>query len=191
LVTFFKKLFKEKKMSRIGKMPVSVPSTVKVNLSGRSVSVEGPKGKLQLDLPERTEAKLEDDQIIVTRQNDEKRSKAMHGLARSLINNMVVGVDKGFVKKLEIHGVGFKAAVQGQKLNLLLGYSHDINHKIPQGITVTVENNTNVTIEGADKAVVGKMAAEVRSYYPVEPYKGKGVRYSDEHVIRKQGKQVQ
>ena len=178
-------------MSRIGKMPVSVPSTVKVNLSGRSISVEGPKGKLQLDLPERTKAKLEDDQIIVTRENDEKRSKAMHGLARSLINNMVVGVDKGFVKKLEIHGVGFKAAVQGQKLNLLLGYSHDINHEIPQGITVTVENNTNVTIEGADKAVVGKMAAEVRSYYPVEPYKGKGVRYSDEHVIRKQGKQVQ
>ena len=107
------------------------------------------------------------------------------------INNMVVGVDKGFVKKLEIHGVGFKAAVQGQKLNLLLGYSHDINHEIPQGLTVTVENGTNVTIEGADKAVVGKMAAEVRSYYPVEPYKGKGVRYSDEHVIRKQGKQVQ
>ena len=178
-------------MSRIGKMPVPVPSNVKVNLSGRSISVEGPKGKLRLDLPERTEAKLEDDQIIVTRENDEKRSKAMHGLARSLINNMVVGVDKGFVKKLEIHGVGFKAAVQGQKLNLLLGYSHDINHEIPQGLTVTVENSTNVTIEGADKAVVGKMAAEVRSYYPVEPYKGKGVRYSDEHVIRKQGKQVQ
>ncbi len=178
-------------MSRIGKMPVPVPSNVKVNLTGRTISVEGPKGSLKLDLPERTEAKLEDDKIIVTRENDENRSKAMHGLARSLINNMVVGVDKGFVKKLEIHGVGFKAAVQGQKLNLLLGFSHDINHEIPQGITVTVENSTNVTIEGADKAVVGKVAAEVRSYYPVEPYKGKGVRYSDEHVIRKQGKQVQ
>jgi large subunit ribosomal protein L6 len=191
LVKILKELFKEKTMSRIGKMPVPVPSNVKVNLTGRTISVEGPRGSLKLDLPERTEAKLEDDKIIVTRENDENRSKAMHGLARSLINNMVVGVDKGFVKKLEIHGVGFKAAVQGQKLNLLLGFSHDINHEIPQGITVTVENSTNVTIEGADKAVVGKMAAEVRSYYPVEPYKGKGVRYSDEHVIRKQGKQVQ
>ncbi len=178
-------------MSRIGKMPVPVPSAVKVNLNGRTLSAEGPKGKLQLDLPERTEAKLEDDQILVTRVNDEKRSKAMHGLARSLINNMVTGVAQGFVKKLEIHGVGFKAAVQGQKLNLLLGYSHDINHEIPAGLTVTVDGGTNITIEGADKAVVGKMAAEVRSYYPVEPYKGKGVRYSDEQVVRKQGKQVQ
>ena len=114
----------------------------------------------------------------------------MHGLARSLINNMVVGVEKGFVKKLEINGVGFKAAVKGNVINLNLGYSHEINHEIPAGITVTVESNTNVTIEGADKAVVGKGAAEVRSYYPVEPYKGKGVRYSDEHVVRKQGKQV-
>ena len=178
-------------MSRIGKQPVPVSKAVKVAINGRTIAVEGPKGKLQLDLPELTDAKMEDGQVIVTRENDEKRSKAMHGLARSLINNMVVGVDKGFVKKLEIHGVGFKADVQGQKLNLLLGYSHDINHEIPQGITVTVENSTNVTIEGADKALVGKMAAEVRSYYPVEPYKGKGVRYSDEHVIRKQGKQVQ
>jgi len=178
-------------MSRIGKMPVIVPDTVKVAISDRTVSVEGPKGKLQLDLPELTEAKLEDNQIVVTRESDEKRAKAMHGLARSLINNMVIGVEKSFVKKLEIHGVGFKAAVNGQMLNLNLGYSHEINHEIPVGINVSVENNTNITIEGADKAVVGKVAAEVRSYYPVEPYKGKGVRYSDEQVVRKQGKQVQ
>jgi large subunit ribosomal protein L6 len=178
-------------MSRIGKMPVIVPDTVKVAISDRTVSVEGPKGKLQLDLPELTEAKLEDNQIVVTRESDEKRAKAMHGLARSLINNMVIGVEKSFVKKLEIHGVGFKAAVNGQMLNLNLGYSHEINHEIPVGINVSIENNTNITIEGADKAVVGKVAAEVRSYYPVEPYKGKGVRYSDEQVVRKQGKQVQ
>ncbi len=172
-------------------MPVPVSKAVKVVINDRTIFAEGPKGKLQLDLPELTEAKLEDDQVIVTRASDEKRARAMHGLARSLINNMVIGVEKGFVKKLEIHGVGFKAAVQGSVINLQLGYSHDINYAIPAGITVTVEANTKLTIEGADKAVVGKVAAEVRSYYPVEPYKGKGVRYSDEHVIRKQGKQVQ
>ncbi|MDG2214854.1 MAG: 50S ribosomal protein L6 [Verrucomicrobiota bacterium] len=177
-------------MSRIGKMPVIVPDVVKVTISDRTVSVEGPKGKLQLDLPELTEAKLDDNQVLVTRESDEKRAKAMHGLARSLINNMVIGVEKGFMKKLEIHGVGFKAAVKGQVLNLNLGYSHEINHEIPAGINVSVENNTIITVEGADKAVVGKVAAEVRSYYPVEPYKGKGVRYSDEQVVRKQGKQV-
>ncbi len=178
-------------MSRIGKMPVPLTEAVKVSINGRTVSVEGPKGKLQLDLPELTDAKLEEKQVIVTRESDEKRAKAMHGLARSLINNMVVGVEKGFVKKLEIHGVGFKAAVNGQVLNLNLGYSHEINHQIPAGLNVSVENNTNITIEGADKATVGKMAAEVRAYYPVEPYKGKGVRYADELVVRKQGKQVQ
>ena len=177
-------------MSRIGKKPVPVPDAVKVAIDGRTVSVEGPKGKLQLDLPDHTEASLGDGKVVVTRENDEKRAKAMHGLARSLINNMVIGVEKGFVKKLEINGVGFKAAVKGNVINLNLGYSHEINHEIPTGITVTVENNTSVTIEGADKAVVGKVAAEVRSYYPVEPYKGKGVRYSDEQVVRKQGKQV-
>ncbi len=177
-------------MSRIGKMPVIVPDAVKVTISDRTVSVEGPKGKLQLDLPELTEVKLDDNQVLVTRESDEKRAKAMHGLARSLINNMVIGVEKGFMKKLEIHGVGFKAAVKGQVLNLNLGYSHEINHEIPAGINVSVENNTLITVEGADKAVVGKVAAEVRSYYPVEPYKGKGVRYSDEQVVRKQGKQV-
>ncbi len=178
-------------MSRIGKKPVPVPDAVKVAIDGRTVLVEGPKGKLQLDLPDHTEAKLEEGQVLVTRESDEKRAKAMHGLARSLINNMVVGVEQGFVKKLEINGVGFKAAVKGNVINLNLGYSHEINHEIPAGITVTVENNTSVTVEGADKAVVGKVAAEVRSYYPVEPYKGKGVRYHDEHVVRKQGKQVQ
>jgi len=177
-------------MSRIGKMPVPVPDAVKVAINGRIITAEGPKGKMQLDLPELTDAKLEESQVVVTRESEVKRARAMHGLARSLINNMVVGVEKGFVKKLEIHGVGFKAALQDKVLNLQLGYSHDINHNIPDGITVTVDKGTNITVEGADKALVGKVASEVRSYYPVEPYKGKGVRYADEHVVRKQGKQV-
>ena len=178
-------------MSRVGKKPVPVPDAVKVAINGRKFTAEGPKGKLELELPERTTAALEDGSVVVARENDEKRSKAMHGLARSLINNMVIGVEKGFVKKLEIHGVGFKAAVQGQVINLQLGYSHDINYPIPQGINVNVESGTQITIDGSDKALVGKVAAEVRSFYPVEPYKGKGVRYSDEDVVRKQGKQVQ
>ncbi|SVA69856.1 uncharacterized protein METZ01_LOCUS122710 [marine metagenome] len=178
-------------MSRIGKMPVPVPDAVKVAINGRTITAEGPKGKIQLDLPELTDAKLEEGQVVVTRESEVKRARAMHGLARSLINNMVVGVEKGFVKKLEIHGVGFKAALQGKVLNLQLGYSHDINHNIPNGITVTVDKGTNITVEGPDKALVGKVASEVRSYYPVEPYKGKGVRYADEHVVRKQGKQIE
>ena len=178
-------------MSRIGKQPVDVAASVKVTINGRTINVEGPKGKLSLDLPDHTEAKLEENQIIVTRESDEKRAKSMHGLARSLINNMVIGVSEGFVKKLEIHGVGFKAAVQGQNLNLLLGYAHDINHAIPAGVTVEIDGGTKLTVSGADKAEVGKLAAEVRSYYPVEPYKGKGVRYAGEDVVRKVGKQVQ
>ena len=178
-------------MSRVGSKTIEVPDKVKVAIADNHVAVEGPKGKLQLDLPELTDAKLEENQVVVTRESEVKRAKAMHGLARSLINNMVVGVEKGFEKKLEIHGVGFKATLQGKVLNLQLGYSHDINHNIPDGIIVTVDKGTNITVEGVDKALVGKVASEVRSYYPVEPYKGKGVRYSDEHIVRKQGKQVQ
>ena len=167
-------------------MPLT--DAVKVSISGRTVSVEGPKGKLQLDLPELTEAKLEDNQVVVTRESDEKRAKAMHGLARSLINNMVVGVEKGFVKKLEIHGTGFRAAVNGNIVKMHLGYSHEINHEIPPQVEVKVDRNTQITIEGPDKQSVGLLASELRAYYPVEPYKGKGVRYSDEVVIRKKGK---
>jgi len=178
-------------MSRIGKQPVDVAASVKVAMNGRTINVEGPKGKLSLDLPDHTEAKLEENQIIVSRESDEKRAKSMHGLARSLINNMVIGVSEGFMKKLEIHGVGLKAAVQGQNLNLQLGYAHDINHAIPAGVTVEIDGGTKLTVSGADKAEVGKLAAEVRSYYPVEPYKGKGVRYAGEDVVRKVGKQVQ
>ena len=177
-------------MSRVGKKPVPVPDAVKVAINGRKFTAEGPKGKLELELPERTTAALEDGSVVVARENDEKRSKAMHGLARSLINNMVIGVEKGFVKKLEIHGVGFKAAVKGDVVDLALGYSHPINYKLPAGVKAVVEDQTKITISGPDKQAVGAAASEIRGFYPAEPYKGKGVRYAGEQIIRKEGKKV-
>jgi large subunit ribosomal protein L6 len=178
-------------MSRIGKQPIAIPSTVKVEVKGQKVFVEGPKGKLDWELPRRTSLKVQDGKIIVSRDGDDAQAKALHGLSRALVNNMVNGVAEGFVKKLEIQGVGFKAAVQGRIVNLNLGYSHPINYQIPEQIKVTVEENTKLTIEGPDKKVVGQVAAELRSFYPPEPYKGKGVRYVGEHVQRKEGKTVQ
>jgi large subunit ribosomal protein L6 len=178
-------------MSRIGKQPIAIPAKVKVEVKGQKVSVEGPKGKLDFDLPKRTSLKVDGGNIVVSRSGDDAEAKALHGLSRALINNMVKGVSDGFVKKLEIQGVGFKAAVQGKIVNLALGYSHPINYEIPAQIKVTVEDNTKLTIEGPDRQVVGRVAAEIRSYYPPEPYKGKGVRYSDERVVRKEGKTVQ
>ena len=178
-------------MSRIGKQPITIPEKVKVDVKGQKVLVEGPKGKLDFDLPRRTAAKIDGKNILVTRQGDDSEAKALHGLSRSILNNMVGGVSEGFVKKLEIQGVGFKAAVQGKVVNLSLGYSHPLNYPIPDQIKVTVEENTKLTIEGPSKQVVGQVAAEIRAYYPPEPYKGKGVRYTDEHVVRKEGKTVQ
>jgi large subunit ribosomal protein L6 len=178
-------------MSRIGKLPIAVPAKVKVEIKGRNVFAEGPKGKLNFELPERTSAKIDGTNVIVTRDGEDAQAKALHGLSRALINNMVKGVSEGFSKKLEIQGVGFKATVQGKNVNLALGYSHPINYPIPDQIKVTVLENTKVTIEGPSKQLVGQVAAEIRSYYPPEPYKGKGVRYSDEHVVRKEGKTVQ
>lgn len=178
-------------MSRIGKIPVLVPPKVKVKVENGKVFVEGPKGKLDFQLPRRTSAALEGDKILVSRQGDDAEAKSLHGLTRAILNNMVKGVTDGFVKKLEIQGVGFKAAVQGKNVNLSLGYSHPVNYPIPDQIKVTVEENTKLTIEGPSKELVGQVAAELRSFYPPEPYKGKGVRYSDEKVERKEGKTVQ
>jgi large subunit ribosomal protein L6 len=178
-------------MSRIGKIPVAIPAKVKVEVKGRKVSVEGPKGKLDWDLPVRTTAAVENNSVVIKRQGEDAESKALHGLSRALINNMVKGVSEGYVKKLEIQGVGFKAAVQGKAVNLSLGYSHPINYPIPDQIKVTVEENTKLTIEGPSKEVVGRVASEIRAYYPPEPYKGKGVRYAGEQVKRKEGKTVQ
>ena len=178
-------------MSRIGKQPIAIPAKVKVEVKGQNVLVEGPKGKLSLELPRRTSLKVEDGKVLVSRAGEDAEAKALHGLSRALVNNMVKGVSEGYSKRLEIQGVGFKAAVQGKTVNLSLGFSHPINYTIPDQIKVTVEENTKLTIEGPDKQVVGRVAAEIRSFYPPEPYKGKGVRYSDERVVRKEGKTVQ
>ncbi len=178
-------------MSRIGKQPIVIPAKVKVEVKGQRVHIEGPKGKLDFELPNRTAAKVEGANVVVSRQGEGAQDKALHGLSRSILNNMVKGVSEGFSKQLEIQGVGFKAAVQGKNVNLSLGFSHPILYQIPDQIKVTVVENTKLTIEGPDKQVVGQVAAELRSFYPPEPYKGKGVRYSDEKVVRKEGKTVQ
>src|SRR5580765_5282152 len=178
-------------MSRIGKQPVAIPAKVKVDVKGQRVFVEGPKGKLDFELPRRTAAKVDGKTITVSRNGEDSEAKALHGLSRSIVNNMVKGVSEGFMKKLEIQGVGFKAAVQGQTVNLSLGYSHPVIYALPAQIKVTVEENTKLTIEGPDRQTVGQVAAEIRSFYPPEPYKGKGVRYTDERVVRKEGKTVQ
>jgi large subunit ribosomal protein L6 len=178
-------------MSRIGKQPVAIPPKVKVEVKDRKVHVEGPKGKLNFELPRRTAARVENGQVLVSREGDDAEAKAVHGLSRAILNNMVKGVSEGFMKKLEIHGVGFKAAVQGKVINLSLGYSHPLNYDIPDQIKVTVEENTKLTIEGPDKQVVGQVASDIRRFYPPEPYKGKGVRFVGEQVKRKEGKTVQ
>ncbi len=178
-------------MSRIGKQPIVIPPKVKVEVKGQDVRVEGPKGKLNWQLPRRTSIKVENGKAIVSRAGDDSQAKALHGLSRALVNNMVRGVSEGFVKKLEIQGVGFKAAVQGKNVNLSLGYSHPIVYPIPEQVKVTVDDNTKLTVEGPDRQLVGQVAAEIRGFYPPEPYKGKGVRYTDERVIRKEGKTVQ
>ena len=178
-------------MSRIGKQPIVIPPKVKVEVKGQQVFVEGPKGKLNWQLPRRTAIKVQEGKVLISRQGDDAEAKALHGLSRALVNNMVRGVNDGFSKKLEIQGVGFKAAVQGKNVNLTLGYSHPVLYPIPDQIKVTVEENTKLTIEGPDRQVVGQVAAELRSFYPPEPYKGKGVRYVGERVVRKEGKTVQ
>jgi len=179
-------------MSRIGNKFIPLPDKVKVETSADgNVKVEGPKGNLAWQLPREVTATVEEGKLTVVRSGDSRREKSLHGLSRSLLNNMVTGVTNGFVKDLEIHGVGFKAIVQGAILNLSLGYSHPIHFPIPEGIKVTVAENTKVKIEGIDKKLVGQVASDIRSYYPPEPYKGKGIRYTGEIIRRKEGKTVQ
>lgn len=176
-------------MSRVGKVPVKVAQGVKVEIKDGNVKVEGPKGKLSHHLPRGVGAKVENGQILVTR--DEKiaaNASALHGLTRTLIYNMVHGASVGFQKELDIVGVGYRAAVKGQTLTLTVGYSHPIDYAVPAGITAKVENNTRVVISGADKTLVGMVAAKIRSFKEPEPYQGKGIKYVDEHIIRKQGK---
>ncbi len=170
---------------------IEVPEKVKVAIADNHVAVEGPKGKLEMNMPGRTSVTQEGNMLTVVRDGDDREARAMHGLGRSLLNNMVVGVAEGYVKKLEINGVGFKALVNGNTVTMNLGYSHPIKYNLPDQVTVTVDKDTNVTIEGPDKQKVGMVAAELRGFYPVEPYKGKGVKYDDERVRRKEGKTVQ
>ncbi len=178
-------------MSRVGKQPIPLPDKVTVKIGDdRSVLVEGPKGKLTWTLPTGINVETGTGSLSVTRANDDRVVRAMHGTSQRLIGNMVEGVSKGFRKDLEIHGVGFRAAVKGSVIDLSLGQSHDRLHPIPDGVKVTVTDNTKIAIEGIDKQMVGQLAADIRAYYPPEPYKAKGVRYAGEQIRRKAGKSV-
>jgi large subunit ribosomal protein L6 len=179
-------------MSRIGNKAVEIPEKVKVSIGEDGlVAVEGPKGKLSWNLPRKIKGSVKDNRVSLVREAESRSVKALHGLSRSLVSNMVQGVSEGFTKQLEIEGVGFKAAVQGSKLNLSLGFSHPILFPIPKEIKITVVDSTKVTIQGVDKKLVGQVAADIRRFYPPEPYKGKGVRYAGEQIRRKEGKTVQ
>lgn len=176
-------------MSRIGNQPIP-KSGVTVTIAGDTVTVKGGKGELSQVLPPLVAVETDDAQIIVKRANESRRARAMHGLARSLVNNMVVGVTKGFTRELVITGVGYRAAASGNTLTLNLGYSHPVEYAIPDGISIKVEKNTQVLIEGIDKQKVGQVAAIIREFRPPEPYKGKGIRYKEEVIRRKEGKSV-
>ena len=177
-------------MSRIGKKQVDIPSGAKITVNAGSVLIEGPKGTMTISVPESIKIEVKDLVVQVTRVNDIKENRARHGLIRNLLNNALIGVTSGHTKKLEIFGVGFKVQMQGENVVFSLGYSHDINYKIPEGITLKIPQQTTVEIEGVDKAAVGQSAAEIRAFFKAEPYKGKGIRYSDENIRRKQGKVV-
>jgi large subunit ribosomal protein L6 len=179
-------------MSRIGKKLIELPAKVKVTISGEgAVSAEGPKGKLAWTLPKQIKGRVDGNKVHIERTSEDRKVRALHGLSRALVNNIVTGVSTGFAKELEIQGVGFKAAVKGAILDLNLGFSHDVHFPIPQGIKITVAENTKIKVEGIDRQLVGQVAADIRAYYPPEPYKGKGVRYLGEHIERKEGKTVQ
>ncbi len=175
-------------MSRIGKKPVSVPSGVTATVDGQNVKVKGPKGELSFVVPEDVDVKLENGAIKVDPRTPTDRARAMWGLSRTQVANLIVGVTSGFEKKLEITGVGYKAAVAGKNLQLSLGYSHDVVYPIPAGITITTPKPTEITIAGSNRQQVGQIAAEIREFRPPEPYKGKGVRYAGEFIFRKEGK---
>ncbi|MDO9709988.1 50S ribosomal protein L6 [Paracraurococcus lichenis] len=175
-------------MSRVGKYPVPVPAGVQVALQGRTVVAKGKNGELTLDLTDEVDVEVADNQVAVKPRRDDRRSRTMWGTTRSLINGMVTGVSTGFTKSMEITGTGYRAAVQGKDLVLSLGFSHEVRYPIPAGITIVCERPTAVKVSGADKQRVGQVAAEIRAYRGPEPYKGKGVRYTDETILRKEGK---
>jgi large subunit ribosomal protein L6 len=175
-------------MSRVGKKPVAVPTGVTAKVEGQTVSVKGPKGELKFTVPDDVVVALDNGAIKVDPRTESKRARAMWGMSRSMINNLVVGVTAGYERKLEITGVGYKAAVAGKNLQLSLGYSHDVNYPIPAGIAIATPKPTEVTITGIDKRQVGQVAAEIRAFRGPEPYKGKGIKYEGEFIFRKEGK---
>lgn len=175
-------------MSRVGKSPVKLPSGVKINVNGQSVLVEGPKGKLSFNLSERVTLEKEGEVVNLKRASDSKTDKALHGTSRAIINNMVTGVTKGFTKELEIRGVGYRGEQKGKSVSLLLGYSHPIVFDPPAGVSVKMDGNVKVVVEGIDRQAVGQVAATIRGFKPPEPYKGKGVRYLGEVVVQKEVK---
>jgi large subunit ribosomal protein L6 len=175
-------------MSRIGKKPIAIPNGVKVSLENGILTVKGPKGELKRNMVEGVSLDIEADQIVLRRENETKACGALQGLSRALVANMVEGVSKGFERVLEINGVGYRAEMKGSVLNLALGYSHGIEYPLPQGISAEVEKQTKITVRGADKELVGATSAKIRSFREPEPYKGKGIKYADERILRKAGK---
>lgn len=175
-------------MSRIGKMPVPVPEGVKCELLGTRLKIAGPLGVLERDLSDQISIAISNDEIVVTRSDENTKVRALHGLTRALVQNMVTGVSKGFEKVLLVTGVGYRASIQGKNLNLALGYSHPISIDPPDGITFALDGNQTIKVAGVNKELVGQVAADIRSLRPPEPYKGKGIRYSDEHIVRKVSK---
>ena len=175
-------------MSRVGNAPITVPSGVEIAIDGSNITVKGSKGELSRELPGGVTANLDEQTLTVVRPDDSKESRAFHGLSRSLVQNMIVGVSEGFVKELQIQGVGYRAAVAGTTLKLSLGYSHEVNFEVPNGVTVTAPKPTEIIVEGTDPQLVGQVAANIREWRKPEPYKGKGIRYIDEYVRRKAGK---
>jgi large subunit ribosomal protein L6 len=175
-------------MSRIGNKPIAVPSGVTANVEGQTVKVKGPKGALAVALHDDVEVKLDKGQITIDPRSETKRARSQWGTSRTLVANLIAGVTKGFESKLEINGVGYRAAVQGKNLQLALGYSHDVIYPIPEGITIATPKPVEIVITGSDRQKVGQVAAEIREFRPPEPYKGKGIKYSDERIFRKEGK---
>jgi large subunit ribosomal protein L6 len=175
-------------MSRIGKKPVPIPSGVTANVEGQTVKVKGPKGALQVVLPDDVAVKMDAGAVKVDPRNETKRARAMWGTSRTLVSNLVTGVTKGFERKLEITGVGYRAALQGKNLQISLGYSHEVLYPVPEGITIAAPKPTEIVVTGIDKQKVGQVAAEIRAFRPPEPYKGKGVKYAGEYIFRKEGK---
>lgn len=175
-------------MSRIGKKPVAVPSGVEVKIDGQTIKAKGSQGELSLTLIDDVAVELTDDGVVVSPVGETKRARSMWGMSRTLVENLMVGVSEGYKKELQINGVGYRAAMKGNKLSLQLGLSHDVNYEFPEGIKVECPSNTHIVVSGIEKQVVGQVAAEIRSYRPPEPYKGKGIKYKDEYIFRKEGK---